>query len=170
VSAINRDVIEYFDIVDDILNHPQFQELKKFRHHSTSIYDQCLAVSYMSYLKARKLGLDYVAVARGGLLHDFFLYDWRADRFHFLSQSFRRSHAFRHPIIALNNAEKYFVLTPMERDIVVKHMWPATLPVPKYKESLLVCIVDKYVACKEYLLLERWSRLAYLAKKKRRSS
>jgi uncharacterized protein len=152
---MDRQVAEYVEIVGDILAHPQFKKLKNFKHHSDSIYDHCLLVSYLAYLQARKLGLDYVATARGGLLHDFFLYDWRSDRFHFQRKTFKHSHAFRHPLIALNNAEKYFTLSPLERDIIVKHMWPATRPVPLHRESFLVCMVDKYVACREYLRPER---------------
>jgi uncharacterized protein len=158
VNEINEEIIAYIEIVSDILDNRQFQKLKNFQHHRSSIYDHCLAVSYVAYLQAKKMGLDYAAVARGGLLHDFFLYDWRSDRFHFKRKTFKQSHAFRHPLIALNNAEKNFDLTPLERDIIVKHMWPATFSMPKYRESLLVCMVDKYIACSEYLLAEKERR------------
>ena len=110
-----------------------------------------MKVSFIAYKIAKKTNLDINSIARGGLLHDFFLYDWRGDRFR--RKDFKQSHAFRHPIIALNNSEKYFELNEIERDIIVKHMWPATLQVPRYRESMLVCMVDKYVASKEYVLL-----------------
>ncbi|MHC9000559.1 hypothetical protein [Enterococcus bulliens] len=37
----------------------------------------------------------------------------------------------------------------MERDIIIKHMWGATIAPPKYKESYIVTMVDKYCAIKE---------------------
>lgn len=139
----------YLDIVEDIVNHDEFIKLKKFWHHSSSIFEHCVRVSYESYRIGKKLNLDYVSLARGGLLHDFFLYDWREDRFRDI-RNFGESHAFRHPRIALENAEKYFALNEREKDIISKHMWPATIIPPRYKESYVVTMVDKYIAGREY--------------------
>ena len=36
-------------------------------------YEHLIKVSYKSYKIAKKLDLDYVSVARAGLLHDFYL-------------------------------------------------------------------------------------------------
>ena len=41
-------------------------------------------------------------------------------------------------------------LSPREKDIIIKHMWGATLCPPKYKEGYIVTIVDKYSATAEY--------------------
>ncbi len=38
----------------------------------------------------------------------------------------------------------------MEKDIILKHMFGATLAVPKYRESLLVSLVDDYEAEHEF--------------------
>lgn len=35
------------------------------------------------------------------------------------------------PKSALQNAEKEFLLNDKEKDIILKHMWPVTLPFPK---------------------------------------
>ena len=59
-------------------------------------------------------------------------------------------HGIEHPKIALQNAEKYFRLNDIERDIIVKHMWPLTLVPPKYKESFIVTFADKYLSSKEF--------------------
>ena len=43
-----------------------------------------------------------------------------------------------------------FDLNDMEKDIIVKHMWPLTIVPPKFKESYIVTLVDKYCATKEF--------------------
>ena len=49
----------------------------------------------------------------------------------------------------MKNAEKITELSDLERDIILKHMWGATIAPPKYKESYIVTMVDKYWAVKE---------------------
>ena len=84
----------------------------------------------------------------GALLHDFFLYDWRNHDAPDLPRE--KYHGIEHPRIALKNAEKYFPLNEIERDIIVKHMWPLTLMPPRYKESFIVTFADKYLSSKEF--------------------
>ncbi|MGL4369577.1 MAG: putative ABC transporter permease, partial [Spirochaetota bacterium] len=67
---------EYLDIVRDIMENEEFRKLANFSHHSTSILEHARYVSYLSYKIAKSLRMDYRSAARGGLLHDFFLYDW----------------------------------------------------------------------------------------------
>ena len=49
----------------------------------------------------------------------------------------------------LKNAEKEFSLNNKEKDIILKHMWPVTLPFPRYIESFIITLTDKYCASKE---------------------
>ena len=81
------------------------------------------------------------------MLHDFFLYDWHEPR---KVNSFKELHAFAHPKIALQNSLKNFELNDLEKDIIVKHMWPLTIKFPKYIESYIVTFVDKYCATVEF--------------------
>lgn len=104
----------------------------------------CISVSYASYQIAEKLHLDTRSIARAGLLHDLFYYDWRETKFNL------GSHAFMHPRIALRNAEKITSLNEKEKDIILKHMWGFTLARPKYAESYIVSFVDDYEAVGEY--------------------
>ncbi len=41
----------------------------------------------------------------------------------------------------------------MEKDIIIKHMWPITIILPKYKESFIVGCADKFCATVEVLQL-----------------
>ncbi|KRO04365.1 MULTISPECIES: HD domain-containing protein [Levilactobacillus] len=140
-----RDDPEYLALVSDLLEKEPVQRLANYtQHHHSTRLEHSISVSYNSYLIAKKLGLNTRATARGGLLHDLFYYDWRTTKFNL------GSHAFIHPRVALRNAEKLTDLSPMEKDIILKHMWGATLAMPKYRESAIVSLVDDYEAVHEF--------------------
>ena len=133
---------EYMNIVKDIISNEMVQNMKLYRQHfNVSCFDHCLYVSYNLYIICKKHKLDYVSAARAGLVHDLFLYDWRK------RQDGRKGlHAYTHPKTAYENAKKIFDLNEIEKDIILKHMWPVTLGLPKYKESFLITYVDKFLA------------------------
>ena len=120
------------------------------QHGVTSCLLHTLAVAYYSHTVLRKirfLKIHHSDLIRGALLHDYFLYDWHIpDKSHSL-------HGFRHPKAALANAEDDFSLSDIERDIIVKHMFPLTLRPPKHFESVAVCIADKI--CSVYEVFSR---------------
>lgn len=119
------------------------------QHGNTSTLLHCIAVSYFSCAVAEKLGLSYCRreLLRGALLHDYFLYDWHVkDKSH-------RLHGFTHPRKALRNANRDFRLSEREQDIIAKHMFPLTPKPPKYRETVLVCLVDKW--CSTYEVFSR---------------
>ena len=136
---------EFIQMIDDLLNNDTVKQMKNFRqHYETSCFDYCLIASYYCYLYGKKFNLDYVSCARAAMLHDLFLYDWRK------KQDDRKGlHAFTHPKTAYKNASKLFALNEKEKDIILKHMWPVTIALPKYKESYLLTLVDKYCALNE---------------------
>lgn len=140
---------EYYETVRDILAHEEFQKLKDYFHHNSSIYSHVHDVAYLSYRISKFLKLDYRSTARGALLHDFFLYDWRNHDAPDLPRE--KFHGLEHPKIAVANAGKYFSLNDIEEDIIRKHMWPLTLVPPKYKESYIVSFADKYLSSREFI-------------------
>jgi uncharacterized membrane protein len=154
---------EFYDITKDIYMHDEFLKLKLHQHHNSSIYDHVMDVSYFSYRVCKFLKLDYHSAARGALLHDFFLYDWRTHDVPDLPAE--KYHGIEHPKIALANAKKHFILNDIEKDIVKKHMWPLTLVPPKYKESFIVSFADKYLASKEFVTKFNQSKESRRAKK-----
>jgi len=142
---MNNNIREFESIINDIILNPTVQEMKNFRQHcSISCYEHCKNVALYSYIICKKLSLDYVSSARAGMLHDLFLYDWR-----YKVNGRKGFHAFLHPRIALNNSLKLFDLNDKEKDIILKHMWPCTIVPPKYKETYIITLVDKYCAIKE---------------------
>ncbi|MBO0475801.1 HD domain-containing protein [Vagococcus sp. DIV0080] len=135
---------EYVELVKDLMYTDEVQELAQFpQHHYSNRLEHSISVSYRSYLLAKKWNGDVRATARAGLLHDLFFYDWREQK------SDEGSHAYVHPRIALENARKLTEISKLEEDIIVKHMFGATIAPPKYKESYIVTLVDKYCACEE---------------------
>ncbi len=101
-------------------------------------------MAYVSFSIAKKfhINCDYNSLIRGALLHDYFLYDWH------VSDESHKWHGFSHARMALLNASRDFELTPIEKDIIEKHMFPLNIRLPKYKESYLVTIADKI--CSSY--------------------
>ena len=138
---------EYFEFVKDLLDNEVVSEMKKFRHHySTTCYQHCLNVSYYNYIVCKKLGLSAKAAARAGMLHDLFLYDWRDEP----RKKGELPHGFTHPRIALENAKEHFELDKVEEDMIIKHMWPLTVKLPRYAESYVIVMIDKYAAMLEF--------------------
>ncbi len=149
---------EYHSLVSDILDNPEFRQLANYRHHGSSIFEHVRTVSHWSYILCRRLGLDYRAAARAGLLHDFFLYDWRE----YKRNPTNKNHGLHHPKVALENATRHFSLSEREKDIILKHMWPKCLSCPLYWESWIVSGIDKVSAYYEFLTDGlRWARNRY---------
>jgi uncharacterized membrane protein len=140
---------EYYETVSDILHHEEFLKLKDYFHHNSSIYHHVHDVAYFSYRISKFLKLDYRSTARGALLHDFFLYDWRNHDVPDLPRE--KFHGLAHPSIAVANAKKHFSINDIEADIIKKHMWPLTIVPPKYKESYIVSFADKYLSSREFV-------------------
>lgn len=140
---------EYYEMIEDICKHPEFLKLKDYFHHNSSIYHHVHDVAYLSYRICKYLKLDYRSAARGALLHDFFLYDWRNHDVPDLPKE--KYHGLEHPKIATINAKKHFPINEVEEDIIRKHMWPLTLVPPMYKESFIVSFADKYLSSVEFI-------------------
>ena len=135
---------DFESIIKELAKSQVILSMQQFTQHSNvTCLEHSMRVSYSSYRVCKYFGLDYRSAARGGLLHDFFLYDW-----HVKNQR-KGLHGFTHPRVALKNATEHFNLNETEKDIIEKHMWPLTIRLPKSKESFVVSIVDKYCSFME---------------------
>lgn len=135
---------EFCSLIKPLLNTEMVQKLDNYtQHHFQSRLEHSIAVSYYSYKLGKKLGLNWRAMARGGLLHDLFFHDWRTTKFE------EGSHAYVHPRIALSNAKKITSISSLEEDIIVNHMMGSTLDIPKSREAFCVSMIDKYLAVSE---------------------
>lgn len=144
--------IEYSRLVNDILTNEDFCKLKYIEHHATNKYAHSIRISYRAYKIAKLLKLDYISVARAGLLHDFAISK--------NGRTFKERivETFTHPKSALEEAKNRFALSDMEENIIVSHMFPFYTALPQYVESWLVDIVDKVIG--SYELLQKISNKA----------
>lgn len=140
---------EYYSCVCDIIYLDQLDKLRFITHHiTTTRFQHCLNVSYYSYIVCRKLKLNAHAAARAGLMHDLF-YDDRKEYKASRSKN-EPKYNLMHSLSALENARKITNISPLEKDIIEKHMWPMTKPLPKYGESYVITLIDKYCAVLEF--------------------
>ena len=130
----------------DILNSNGMALEKGFiQHGNVSVYEHSLSVAVMC-LRIKKylpFKVNTRSLVRGALLHDYFLYDWHvADKSH-------KWHGFRHARSSWKNARRDFALNAVEENMILSHMFPLNLSVPKYRESVILCIADKICALSE---------------------
>lgn len=139
----------YINIVSDILLDSNFLKQKDFiQHGTTSVYEHVIEVSFICYItNVNKKDIDIFSLVRGALLHDYFLYDWHDKK----KQTNRKGlHGFTHPKTASKNAYLHYFINKKERNIIRSHMWPLTIfNIPLYKESWIVCLIDKKVSLRE---------------------
>ena len=165
---------EYYKIVKTILEHPEFIKRKEYVHHeSSSVYDHCLAVSIVSYLWAKKMRCDYKSAAIGGLLHDFYDKPWQTANHKLVDNKKTKileKHGFAHAGQAAENAYKYFpeLMTPKIEDIIRRHMFPLNIRPPKYKESWIITLADKYISMDVLKSPKEWPKYIGLGKKEKK--
>ena len=130
-----------------IIEHEEYQQMRYIKHHDESVFDHSMKVAYYAYKIAHRRNLDWESTIRGALLHDFFLYKFKkCFSLRLITDSIK--HAIIHPLIAFENAVKYFELNEKEENIIKGHMFPFGFP--RSKEAWIVSFVDKYIAVFEY--------------------
>ena len=133
----------------DILGSRNFNSTKGYiQHGDMTVNQHCLNVAKLSIAISEKLHIrcQKNEMIRGALLHDYFLYDWHIGD----AKKPHNLHGFYHPGIALKNASQDYDLTPRERDIIEKHMWPLTLTkIPRCREAWIVTTADKWCSLLE---------------------
>jgi len=143
----------FLDCVDDLLFDERVRSMREIPHHpGCNCYEHSVFVSYVAFRLARRWGLDYRMAARGGLLHDLYLYNARIPGTHPGNQ------CFDHPVAALRNAQALCgQLTEKEENIILSHMWPLARRRPRSREAAVVNLADKFCATVE--VFQIWRRM-----------
>ena len=75
---MHKHLLEFCRLTGELLESEPVRMMGRWQHHGRiTTLDHSLFVAYLSFRAARALGLDAAAAARGGLLHDLYLYDSR---------------------------------------------------------------------------------------------
>lgn len=138
---------EFNYIIKDIIENYTVQQMKKYmQHFDTTCFEHCYMASYYCYKVSKIFNWDYKSAARGAMLHDLFLYDWRKKQ-----EDIKGLHAFTHGKTAYKNADSLFNLNKTEEDMIKNHMFPITVIPPKSKEGWLLTIIDKYCTTMDFV-------------------
>ncbi len=138
-------VSEFVAVTRDLLAEEQVESMAQWLHHGQiSCLAHSMYVATTAFKIGKKCNLNTTAIARAGLLHDFYLYHKRDKSAHEGLQ------CFDHPTIATENAKKITDLTGKEENIILAHMWPIGNHIPKSLEAFLVNLVDTYAAMLEF--------------------
>ena len=143
----------------DILKSPGMQIAKEnMQHGSVSVFEHsvCVALVCLWLVHRLHLKVNQRALVRGALLHDYFLYDWHQPHKEY------GLHGFTHPSTALRNAVQDFDLNAVERNIIARHMFPLVPIPPRYRESVIVCLADKFCSLNETFSRQRYLTLVRL--------
>ena len=140
----------YCEAVGDLLTHEKVQQMRRYPHHKPvdTLYHS-VYVSFLTYRICTAMHWRAREAPRAALLHDFYLYNWYVDKH-------EEGHAWYHPKEAVKNAEHYFgPLTPMQRDMILSHMWPLHLMPPRSREGMALTFADKVGAVRDFLRLSK---------------
>lgn len=147
---------EFEDLIKDIIADKEFQKIALIEHHEGTRLEHSLQVAKRAYNFAKKHNLDYKAVARAGLLHDFFgSYDDEPTLLRKINL------ICNHGMIAKQNAMR-FGLNEKEANIIASHMFPLGKEFPKSKEAWLVTAIDKTSATKEWVQNFKWRHVVQI--------
>ncbi|ERL12525.1 hypothetical protein HMPREF1248_1614 [Coriobacteriaceae bacterium BV3Ac1] len=136
---------EFLLLAQPILASARVPQMAQFiQHGTTNTLEHVEAVAWQAFKLARRwhISCNELALVRGAILHDYYLYDWH-------EPGHSKLHGFRHPGLALTNALEDFELSDIEKDLIAHHMWPLTPCPPHHREAWLVCLADKMVSTHE---------------------
>ncbi len=137
----------FLQMMNRLENAPEILQLKQYPQHGTNdTFQHSHNVAVYAWHLARrwKWKVSPEDLAMGAMLHDYYLYDIEKSGL----TDYR--HGVRHPVTALENAEKIYELNERVRNIILSHMWPLPFTaMPKSREAILINLADKYCAYQE---------------------
>lgn|SRR5574344_47964 len=133
---------EFIEIIEPIINDPEFLKRKDYLHHGKkSVFQHSIEVAYLTYKISKSFGFDYYEATISAILHDFYYKPWQNKE----KTTFFRQHGFVHGAEAVCNSNMYFnyLMNKKIENNIKNHMFPLTPVPPKYKEGWILTIADK---------------------------
>lgn len=153
----NKQLINgYLSIVGDLLTMDIVDSMKNYNHHGKiTTHFHSVHVSYKVYKTCVNFNIEPTEIVRASLLHDFYLYDWHITKH-------EQKHAWYHPKASVKNIEKYIgTLTPMQKYMILRHMWPLSVAPPNSLGGYILTFTDKHCANLEFMGLSHSFDMVY---------
>ena len=143
-----QDNIELFlHLTGDLLTDEKVRSMTQYRHHGdVTTHRHSVFVAYTVMRMCHRLPAAQMrSIVRASLLHDFYLYEWYTEKH-------EENHIWYHPKAAVRNIEQHFSpLSPMQRNMILSHMFPLSHEVPAGRGAWALTLADKYCASADYL-------------------
>lgn len=166
MAISETDAKDIKEILQSLATDPRVLRMDMVKQHrTTTTYQHVLNVAVTCYVlnKILHANSDVNDLLTGAILHDYFLYDWRNND----KGVTGFQHSYKHPSIALRNAEKDFEIDDKVKNIIESHMWPYTpFKIPKCREAWLVVLADKICAIEELMGSGQYQTIKLMDKKK----
>ena len=137
----------FLSLTGDLLADEKVRSMAQYRHHGdVSTHRHSVFVAYTVMRMCRNLpAAETREIVRASLLHDFYLYEWYTEKH-------EENHIWYHPKASVRNIEQRFsVLSPMQRNMILSHMFPLSREIPAGRGAWALTLADKYCAGADYL-------------------
>ena len=138
----------FLSLTGDLLADETVRSMAQYRHHGdVTTHRHSVFVSYTVMRMCRNMDeRDMRPIVRASLLHDFYLYEWYTEKH-------EENHIWYHPKQSVQNIERHFdkKLSPMQRNMVLSHMFPLAHEAPASRGAWVLTLADKYCAGADYL-------------------
>jgi uncharacterized protein len=147
LSREDKYIDRFVQYTKDLLRDPLVDSMKQYRHHGeTNTHYHSVFVAYRVCRMCTDLHVpDARAIVRTSLLHDFYLYEWYTEKH-------EQNHIWYHPKESVKNIEAHFgALSDAQRNMIIAHMFPLAVEVPKTPGAWMLTLADKQCACEDFL-------------------
>ena len=140
---------ELYEMCKDILDHPEFQDLKtRVHHHTSNVFCHLVRAAKAALIICKHRGYSEektAEIVRAALLHDFCDFDWRLTKQNkkqwTLAERIHRQYVYHHGKNAAKNARRVFDINDKQFYAIKSHMFPAGWPRDSY--GWIVQMADK---------------------------
>lgn len=151
IVSEKKNIDGYLAITGDLLSDELVKSMKGYQHHKeVTTHFHSVYVSYTVYKLCKKLKHKKTnEIVRASLLHDFYLYEWYTEKH-------EEYHIWYHPKQAVKNIEEHFgSLSPMQKNMILSHMFPTCVELPRSTGALILTLSDKHCATEDYFKLSK---------------